>query len=78
MAKYSLTTIYDTSLGFAENDGVAVQYQGKTYAADYTSNIGWTAEQEIKHWEIYLKKYQQPRTYAGCSVKNCTIEVRLL
>ncbi|WP_000916688.1 hypothetical protein [Acinetobacter baumannii] len=54
------TTIYDTSLGFAENDGVAVQYQDKTYAADYTSNIGWTAEQEIKHWEIYLKNIDNP------------------
>ncbi|VDA11772.1 hypothetical protein BANRA_01071 [Acinetobacter baumannii] len=37
-----------------------MQYQGKTYAADYTSNIGWTAEQEIKHWEIYLKNINNP------------------
>lgn len=54
------TTIYNTSLGFAEDDGVAVQYQGKTYTADYTSNIGWTADQEIKHWEILLKNADTP------------------
>ncbi|OCZ54187.1 hypothetical protein [Acinetobacter seifertii] len=51
----SWTTIYNTSLGFAANDSVAVQYQGKPYTANYTSNIAWTADQEVKHWETYLK-----------------------
>lgn len=54
------TTIYDTTLGFAIGDGVAVQYQGKLYKANYTSNIAWTADQEIKHWEIYLKNTEDP------------------
>ncbi|MDQ9036066.1 hypothetical protein RFH07_05445 [Acinetobacter seifertii] len=51
----SWTTIYNTSLGFAANDSVAVQYQGKPYTANYTSNIAWTSDQEVKHWETYLK-----------------------
>ncbi|KKC43139.1 hypothetical protein UC75_14545 [Acinetobacter sp. V2] len=77
------TTIYDTSLGFAVGGGVAVQYQGKTYAADYTSNIGWTADQEIKHWEIFLKNTDDPKNIrlaqlkiaqlkSGCYVYNET------
>jgi hypothetical protein len=77
------TTIYDTSLGFAVGAGVAVQYQGKTYAADYTSNIGWTADQEIKHWEIFLKNTDDPKNIrlaqlkiaqlkSGCYVYNET------
>ncbi|HCQ61556.1 MAG TPA: hypothetical protein DIU50_08095 [Acinetobacter nosocomialis] len=49
------TTIYNTSLGFAANESVAVKYQGKPYTASYTGNIGWTADQEVKHWETYLK-----------------------
>ncbi|WP_171264522.1 hypothetical protein [Acinetobacter calcoaceticus] len=77
------TTIYDTTLGFGESSSVAVQYQGKTYAADYTGNIGWTADQEIKHWEIFLKNADTPERIrlaqlriaqlkSGCYVYNET------
>lgn len=54
------TTIYDTSLGLQASDAVAVQYGGKTYAAEYTSNIAWTADQESLHWDIFLKKQNDP------------------
>ena len=77
------TTIYDTSLGFAASDSVAVQYQGKPYTASYTSNIGWTADQEVKHWETYLKNANDPQRIrfaqlriaqlkSGCYVYNET------
>lgn len=54
------TTIYDTSLGFQVGNAVAVQYGGKIYAAEYTSNIAWTATQESLHWDIFLKKQTDP------------------
>ncbi|UXJ57537.1 hypothetical protein [Acinetobacter baylyi] len=63
------TTIYDTTLGLAVDDGVAVQYQGKTYSANYTSNIGWTADQEIKHWEIFLKNTDAPESIRFAQLK---------
>lgn len=63
------TTIYDTSLGIAIDDAVAVKYQGKTYAADYTSNIAWTAAQESIHWDIFLKKQSNPIAIRSAKLK---------
>lgn len=53
-------TIYDTHLGFAANGASAVQYQGKTYDAQYASSIKWTAANEVQHWQTFLNKLNQP------------------
>jgi len=77
------TTIYDTTLGLQVGNAVAVQYGGKTYAAEYTSNIAWTADQESLHWNTFLKKQTDPEAIrvaklrmaqlkSGCYVFNET------
>ncbi|AZN67497.1 hypothetical protein DX910_03490 [Acinetobacter haemolyticus] len=63
------TTIYSTSLGFSANESVAVEYQGQTYAADYTSSIEWTAKKEIEHWETYLKNVKETEQIRGAKLK---------
>ncbi|ENW22716.1 hypothetical protein [Acinetobacter haemolyticus] len=63
------TTIYSTNLGFAANNSVAVEYQGQTYAADYTSSIEWTAKKEIEHWETYLKNVNGTEQIRGAKLK---------
>ncbi|EEH69728.1 hypothetical protein L313_0901 [Acinetobacter haemolyticus CIP 64.3 = MTCC 9819] len=65
----SWTTIYNTSLGFAANNSVAVEYQGQTYGADYTSSIEWTAKKEIGHWETYLKNVNEPEQIRKAKLK---------
>ena len=48
------TTIYDTNLGNADDDTVAVKFQNNTYLAEYNSNIEWTPSKEIKQWQNFL------------------------
>lgn len=76
------TTIYETDTGIADDESVAVQFENKTYRAEYSSDIEWTAGKEISQWQNLLGRTttEQERVFKlkieklknGCSIYNET------
>ena len=81
------TTIYETDSGIGDDDSIAVQFQNKTYLAEYNSDIEWTTAKEIKQWENLLgrtttDKERTPKLTIealkhGCQVFNGTAALKL-
>lgn len=76
------TTIYETDTGIADDQSVAVQFGNKTYSAEYSSDIEWTARKEMSQWQSLLGSAttEQKREFRlkienlknGCNIYNQT------